>query len=150
MTHAPGRQAIHDVAALINRIDICVLASRAEDGELHARPMSNNGEADWDGQSWFLAPSDGRLVAELRANPEAVTTYRAETGYTFVTISGRTTLETDPSLKRRLWLDELERWFPNGPEDPNVTLIRLDAEAAQWWTEDGDGSADLREVAATS
>jgi general stress protein 26 len=67
-----------------------------------------------------------------------------------VTISGRATLESDPSLKRRLWLDELERWFPNGPEDPNVALIRLDADAAQWWTEHGDGAADLREVAASS
>ena len=150
MTSAPGRQAIREIAALINRIDICILATRAEDGELHARPMSNNGEADWNGQSWFFAPSDGRLVAELRANPEVVTTYRAEQGFTFVTISGRATLESDPSLKRRLWLDELERWFPNGPEDPNVTLIRLDAGAAQWWTEHGDGAANLREMATSS
>jgi general stress protein 26 len=42
----------------------------------------------------------------------------------------------------------LKQWFPNGPEDPNVSLIRLEAEHVDWWGEQGDGSADLREVAA--
>ena len=95
--------------------------------------------------SWFFAPTDGRLVSELRADPAAVAAYRAEEGFTFVSVSGRATLETDEELKERYWLGELERWFPNGPSDPNVTLIRLDAEHADWWTEEGDGSADLRQ-----
>ena len=150
MTDAPGREAIPEIAALINRIDICLFATRGEDGDLHARPMSNNGQVEWDGQSWFFAPTDGRLVAELRADPTAVAAYRAEEGFTFVSISGHATLETDPALKQDRWLEELERWFPNGPDDPKVTLIRLDADAAQWWTADGDGTADLREHAATA
>ena len=150
MTDSTRNEAIPKIAALINEIDICVFATRGEGGELHARPMSNNGQVEWDGQSWFFAPTDGRLVAELRADPAAVAAYRAEEGFTFVSVSGRATLETDDALKERYWLDELERWFPNGPSDPNVTLIRLDAEHADWWTEDGDGSADLREAVASS
>ena len=112
--------------------------------------MSNNGQVEWDGQSWFFAPTDGRLVSELRADPAAVAAYRAEEGFTFVSVSGRATLETDEELKERYWLDELERWFPNGPSDPKVTLIRLDAEHADWWTEEGDGSADLRQAVKSS
>jgi len=150
MTDLTGRQAIPHLAALINEIDICLFATRGDDGQLHARPMSNNGQVEWDGQSWFFAPTDGRLVAELRADPAAVAAYRAEEGFAFVSVSGRTTIETDPELKRRYWLDDLEHWFPDGPSDPNVALIRLDAEEAQWWTEDGDGKADLREAVASS
>jgi general stress protein 26 len=150
MTDSSGRKAIPQIAALINEIDICLFATRGADGQLHARPMSNNGQVEWDGQSWFFAPTDGRLVAELRADPTAVAAYRAEEGFTFVSVSGRVTIETDKELKERYWLDDLERWFPNGPTDPNVALIRLDAEEAQWWTEDGDGKADLREAGASS
>jgi general stress protein 26 len=102
------------------------------------------------GSPWFFAPTDGRLVTELRTDPAAVAAYRAEEGFAFVSVSGRATIETDPELKKRYWLDDLERWFPNGPADPNVALIRLDAEEAQWWTEDGDGMADLREAVASS
>jgi len=150
MTDLTGREAIPQIASLINQIDICLFATRGDDGRLHSRPMSNNGQVEWDGQSWFFAPTDGRLVTELRADPAAVAAYRAEEGFAFVSVSGRATIETDPELKERYWLDDLERWFPNGPADPNVALIRLDAEEAQWWTEDGDGKADLREAVASS
>ncbi len=150
MTDSTGRKAIPQIATLINQIDICLFATRGDDGQLHARPMSNNGQVEWDGQSWFFAPTDGRLVTELRTDPAAVAAYRAEEGFAFVSVSGRATIETDPELKKRYWLDDLERWFPNGPADPNVALIRLDAEEAQWWTEDGDGMADLREAVASS
>ena len=150
MTDLTGREAIPQIASLINQIDICLFATRGDDGQLHSRPMSNNGQVEWDGQSWFFAPTDGRLVTELRADPAAVAAYRAEEGFAFVSVSGRATIETDPELKERYWLDDLERWFPNGPADPNVALIRLDAEEAQWWTEDGDGKADLREAVTSS
>ena len=150
MTDLTGREAIPQIASLINQIDICLFATRGDDGQLHSRPMSNNGQVEWDGQSWFFAPTDGRLVTELRADPAAVAAYRAEEGFAFVSVSGRATIETDPELKERYWLADLERWFPNGPADPNVALIRLDAQEAQWWTEDGDGKADLREAVASS
>jgi len=145
MTDASGREAIPQIAAIISQIDICLFATRGDAGQIHARPMSNNGQVEWDGRSWFFAPSAGRLVAELRADPSAVAAYRAEEGYSFVSVSGRATIETDAELKKEYWLPELERWFPKGPDDESVALIRLDAEHADWWTEDGDGNADLRE-----
>ena len=147
MTETQGREAIPQIAQLLNKIDICLFATRGEGGQLHARPMSNNSQVEWDGDSWFFAPSDGRLVSELESDPTAVTAYRAEEGYTFVSVSGTAEIEADPKLKKRFWLEELERWFPNGPEDPNVSLIRVRADHAEWWGEQGDGSADLRVAA---
>lgn len=150
MTQIHGREAIAHVAGLLKDIDICQFATRGEGGELHARPMSNNGKVEWDGDSWFFAPKDGRLVAELERDPAVVNAYRNGKGYTFVSVSGTATIETDPELKKRFWLEELERWFPNGPEDPNVALLRVQAEHVEWWGEEGDGSADLRRAEATA
>jgi general stress protein 26 len=143
MDHAQGREAIPQIAERLRAIDTCMLATRGDDGELHARPMSNNGQVEWDGSSWFFAPADGRLVAEIRRDPSAVATYRAEDRFAWVALSGRAELVDDADTKRRNWLPELERWFPNGPDDPNVALIRVDATGAQWWTEQGDGVASL-------
>ena len=139
-----GREAISTIAEHLREIDICMLATRGEDGELHARPMSNNGKVDWDGSSLFFAPADGRLVAEIERDPAVVTTYRAADRFAWVALSGRASLVDDAGEKRRNWLEDLDRWFPNGPDDPNVALIRVDATYAQWWTEQGDGVADLR------
>ena len=150
MTEIQGRDAIAHVAQMLKDIDICLFTTRGEDGELHARPMSNNRQVEWDGDSWFFAPRDGRLVAEIERDPTTVTAYKADEGYTFISLSGRAAIETDPELKKRYWLAELERWFPEGPEDSNVVLIRVDAQHAEWWGEAGDGAADLRQGAATA
>ncbi len=138
-----GRDAIPAIAQQLRDIDTCMLATRGDDGELHARPMSNNGKVEWDGSSWFFAPADGRLVAELRKDPKAVTTYRADDRFAWVALSGSVSIVDDAAAKRERWLPELDRWFPNGPDDPKVTLIHLKATAATWWTEGGDGAADL-------
>jgi general stress protein 26 len=138
-----GRDAIPAIAEQLREIDTCMFATRGDNGELRARPMSNNGKVDWDGSSWFFAPGDGRLVAELRRDPTALTTYRADDRFAWVALSGSASIVDDAEAKRERWLPELDRWFPNGPDDPNVALIRLDARAASWWTEEGDGSADL-------
>ena len=140
-----GREAISTIAQHLREIDTCMLATRGEDGDLHARPMSNNGQVDWDGSSRFFAPADGRLVAEVRRDPSVVTTYRAEDRFAWVALSGEATIVDDDDEKREHWLAELERWFPNGPDDPNVALIRIEATYAQWWTDQGDGTADLRD-----
>ncbi len=148
MTAATDRQAILTVAALIKEIDICLLTTRGEDGALDARPISNNGLVDWDGQSWFFAPRHGAMVRQLEADPEATAGYRATEGFTFVSVSGPVSIEDDVELKERFWMADLERWFPGGPSDPDVVLLRLDAQRARWWTAEGDGDADLREAIA--
>jgi general stress protein 26 len=138
-----GREAIAEIAQLLKEIDTCMFVTRGEGDELHARPMSNNGKVEWDGDSWFFAPADGRLVAEIERNGEVVTTYRADDRFAWVALSGTARIVDDAEQKRRLWLAELERWFPNGPDDPNVALIQVSSSAAQWWTDTGDGMADL-------
>ena len=145
--HASGRGAIPAIAKLIRTIDTCMLATRGDDGLLEARPMSNNGEVEWDGNSWFFAPADGRLVAQIRRDPETLTTYHATDRFGWVALSGTARVIDDQDAKRRLWLKELERWFPNGPGDPGVALIEIRSTSARWWTEDGDGHADLRDGA---
>lgn len=137
------REEIGRIAELISAIDICMFTTTAENGELMSRPMSNNREVEWDGDSYFFAPTEGRLVSQLKADPTAATTYRAQEGWTFVALAGKGSVDDDPELKKRYWLDELEQWFPNGPDDPGVSLVRFEATSARWWTEDGDGEAHL-------
>ena len=37
----------------------------------------------------------------------------------------------------------LERWFPEGPEDESVVLIKVVGEHVDFWSKEGDGSLDL-------
>ena len=126
-----------EVGAMLRDIDICMLVTRA-DGRLHGRPMSNNGHVEFDGDSWFFTLRDTPKVRELEADPRVELAYLATESGRWVSVEGRATIEDDADRKRALWMDDLGRWFPDGPDDPEVVLIKATAERIHAWTGEGE------------
>jgi len=56
--HIPNMSSRKDgiarIAKLMAAMDFCMLTTRTKGGRLHARPMSNNGEVEFDGDVWFF------------------------------------------------------------------------------------------------
>lgn len=133
------------VAELLKELDICMLTTRAADGALHGRPMSNNGEVEYDGDSWFFAQDGTRKVVEIEADPAVELAFIDTPNGTWVNVEGRAAIvRDDVERKRDLWLTDLERWFPNGPEDPEVVLIKVEAAHIDAWAGENDRSFDVR------
>ena len=138
------KQAAATIAALMRDIDLCMLVTHAGDGTLHTRPMSNNGEVEFDGDLWFFSDRDSRKTREIAKDPRVLVTFaEAEQGI-WLALEGRASIVTDPAKKRELWLAELERWFDGGPEDESIVLIKVSADRAEHWGSAGDGVVDLR------
>jgi general stress protein 26 len=135
---------IRSIGALMAKLDICMLTTRAEDGGLHGRPMSNNGEVEWDGDSWFFAAADSRKVAEIETDPHVQLGFIDTPNATWVNVQGEAVVVHDEvEEKRRLWQDDLARWFQNGPDDPGVVLIKVRARHIDAWSKDGEIVIDL-------
>ncbi|WP_409253043.1 pyridoxamine 5'-phosphate oxidase family protein [Bacillus sp. SCS-153A] len=45
-------------------------------------------------------------------------------GDTYVEVEGRVEISKDESLKKKLWNDEMERWF-KGPDDPDLIILEI-------------------------
>ena len=112
-------------------------------GQLNSRPMSNNTNVEWDGDTWFFAFTDSSQVLETRANSHVNLTYSAPEEVLFISLKGRGEIVTDVAKKKALWYDDLERWFPDGPEDEAVVLIKVVGEHVGYWSKEGDGSLEL-------
>src|ERR1044071_6666376 len=93
------------VAELLKELDICMLTTRADDGALHGRPMSNNGQVEYDGDSWFFSYRDTLKIHELEADPRVELAYVATESGRWISIEGRATVEDDPERKKALWVD---------------------------------------------
>ena len=133
------------VSRLLKKLDICMLTTCAADGALHGRPMSNNGEVEYDGDSWFFAFSDSRKVREIDADPRTELAFIDTPNGTWVNVEGEATIvRDDVDRKRELWREDLERWFPRGPEDPNVVLLKVHARHVDAWAGEGEYSFDVR------
>ena len=65
-----------ELAKKMADIDFTMLQTRAG-GEIAGRPMSNNGDVDYDGDSWFFTTEDTDMVHEIEADPAVALVFPA-------------------------------------------------------------------------
>ena len=101
-------------------------------GMLRSRPMVAS-RRDFDGTLWFFTRASSHKVEEVRADDRVAVSYADPARQTYVSLSGHARLERDKALIRQHWGDGVRTWFPKGPDDPDIALLRVDVEAAEYW-----------------
>jgi general stress protein 26 len=138
-TFRPGDLAA--VAERMRELDICMLSTRTDDG-IATRPMSNNAQVEYDGDTWFFARRASAVVRQIETDPTVALGYIATERGTWIAIDAEAAIDDDANHKRERWFEELRRWFENGPDDPEVVLIRATAMRIRAWG--GDTDLDVR------
>ena len=123
-----------EVVDLIRGIDICMFITHADE-RIVGRPMSNNGNVEFDGDNWFFSARASGKVEAIAKNPRVELAYVATERGTWVSIEGRAEVVEDDAKKRDLWEKDLQAWFRGGPEDDGVVLVKVNAERVHAWTE---------------
>ena len=118
----------------------CMVTSTAADGALHARPMTPQQVTD-DLEAWFFISRTSEQAADLTARPTVNLSFDGSSDW--LSVAGSATLVDDPRLVEEMWNPAVEAWFPNGPHDPDLALLRVDAESAEYWTAPGGRAASL-------
>ena len=136
-----------EIAEKMRDIDFCVLSTRTASGAIAGRPMSNNREVDYDGDSWFFTCGDTGTVEDIANDPQVGISYQAKSGMLglrpfFVTIEGRAELIRDKGAFAEHWTKDLDRWFEQGIDTPGLTLVRVRADRLHYW--DGYDEGELR------
>ena len=111
---------------------------RGGSDRLRARPMAGYPRRD-ERRIWFLAHREGLKDDEIERNPHVGVTFADLSRQHYVSLSGNAGIEDDVDRKRELWSIAAQAWFPNGPEDEEVILIRVDLDKAEIW--DGEASS---------
>jgi len=134
---------IKNIAKVMRDLDFCMLTTRSRDGALHARPMSNNGEVEFDGDVWFFSAADSRKVEEIEAESRVQLSYSDTDNFRFISMSGEAEIIHDVKKKRELWLEELERWFDDGPDSDDIVLIKVSPSSVAYWNGEETGELSL-------
>lgn len=118
---------------LIKDIDFCMLTTIDERGDLHSRPMSSNGDIDADGNIWFFTGASSHKVSEINDSPRVNVSFADPQNQHYISITGRARLVRDRKKIDELWRPQFTIWFPEGKDDPNVALLRVKIEKAEYW-----------------
>ena len=131
----PQRRAddLQKLRELVKDIDFCMLTTVDETGDLHSRPMSSNGDIDQNGDIWFFTSASSHKVSEIEKLPKVNVSFADPDNQHYISISGTAQLVRDRNKIDELWRPEFKMWFPEGKDDPDVALLRVNLEKAEYW-----------------
>lgn len=141
--------SLNDISEKMRDIDFAVLMTRTDGGRIAGRPMSNNREVEYDGDSYFFTCSDKRSVSDIQNDPKVALVYQSKTGMLgmkpfFLTVEGQATLIDDKAQFAAHWTSDLDDWFEQGIDTSDLTLIRVKALRLHYWDGMEEGELELK------
>ncbi|KAL6049364.1 hypothetical protein QOT17_020520 [Balamuthia mandrillaris] len=120
---------------LVSRFREGMLISE-RNGQLRARPMYVC-KVDEHEDLWFATGLHSEKVQELEKNPHVCVTFQ-DNGH-FISISGTASVVSSEAAKRELWSVHLKPYFPEGPEDKELSFVKVRSQWGEYWDTSGVG-----------
>lgn len=127
-------EQLDTVRDIMKSVRTCMLTTISPEGAMHSAPMTTQ-EAEFDGEVWFIAGAGSDTVRNLRVHPDVNLSYSSDTAW--LSVSGRASVAERPDKKDELWNTFVQAWFPEGKDDPNVCVIKVEGDSAQYWESPG-------------
>ena len=125
-------EAIEKINELIKGKQIAMLTSVSDEGHFHARPMAVL-DVDFDGDVWFFTKKDSPKVEQIQSEPRVNVAYSDPSNQDYVSLAGNARLVVDQALNEKYWKPQFEAWFPDGVDDPELSLLKIEVEGAEYW-----------------
>jgi general stress protein 26 len=116
---------------LIKGIKTAMLTT-IDKGVLRSRPMQTQ-EFDFDGDLWFFTSSNTHKAEEIENDNRVNVSYAAPSVNTYVSVSGTAEIVKDQAKIDEYWNDILKAWFPEGKDSPDLVLLKVSVEQAEYW-----------------
>ncbi len=127
-----GAEAREKVAGLVKGIHICMMNTAGKDGSIDSRPMALQ-NTPFDGTFWFLTRESSEKVDEVQTDRHVTLTFAEPSDHKYVTLKGKASVSQDHAKVHELWNEMYKAWFPNGPEDPEIAVMRVDVSEGDYW-----------------
>lgn len=128
----PDRADIKKLRKLIKSTRIAMLTTTAADGSLRSRPMATL-KARFDGDLWFFTRAAAPKAGEIRDNGRVNLSYVDADEDRYLSVSGVASVVRDSDRTDDLWQGRFKAWFPEGKKDPDLALLRVRVDHAEYW-----------------
>ncbi|MCY7356280.1 MAG: pyridoxamine 5'-phosphate oxidase family protein [Rudanella sp.] len=121
------------IKEMVEDIRIAMMTTVDEGGHLVSRPMAVQ-QMDEDGTLWFFTKKNSPKVDQIENNEHQVNISFADTGdSSYVSISGSAQELDDRAKIDELWSVAAKPWCPEGKDDPELTLLKVHTDMAEYW-----------------
>jgi general stress protein 26 len=134
-------QQIDRVWDIVEKVGIAMLTTRFAGG-LRARPLEARPDRGA-GIIWFLTDVRSGKDEEVAADPDIGLVFIDANDKAYLSISGRADIRRDTAQAAAIWKSTDRVWWPGGPDDPTLRVLRVEPKTAELW----DGPSSLAVVA---
>ena len=113
----------------------------------HFQPMTAFVERDT-GQIWFFTRKDTDLAKEISGDSPAMFIFQNDNLQ--ACIGGKLSVDHDQKRIDQYWNPVVAAWYPEGKDDPFLTLLRMDCKDAEVWISDDGMIKFAWEIAAAN
>jgi general stress protein 26 len=133
MTEKEQIKKFHEI---IQDIKFAMMTTAEKDGSLHSRPMacviSKDSQMNQN-ELWFFTRKSSGKVKAIDQDQHVNLAYSDPSHSRYVSVSGRAELVTDRKKIEEFWSPILKAWFPDGLKDPELALLKVSFESAEYW-----------------
>lgn len=136
----PNHTDLNTVLGMMRDQRFCMLTSVAGDQELHSHPMTPQQIED-DGGVWFFLDNTSETATNLSADSRVNLAFGDSSDW--LSVAGTGTLHHDRQKIEELWNPMVEAWFPDGKDSPELRLLKVEPQSAQFWDTPGGRVASV-------
>lgn len=120
---------------MIHGIRFAMVTTRSADGALRSRPLTTQNRSldPQDPVLWFFVSRDSEVAADAAAEEALNVAYADTDNDRYISIEGRVQLVNDRIEAEKLWSFAAKAWFPGGPADADLRLLRVAVDRAEYW-----------------
>ena len=118
---------------MVGDINVCMLCTNLGERPFNTCPMSAQ-QVEEDGTIWFLSGKDSTHNADIERQGEVQLIFsNKQSEEEYLSVYGKAEINYDRAKAKELF-DQFEKtWFPQGPEDPNLSLIKVTPQSGYYW-----------------
>lgn len=129
----PSREeAVAKIGEMIADARISMLTTVDADGTLWSRPMAIQ-TGDFSGTLHYFTHVDTEKVEHVGRNPNVAVAFSDPKSQNYVTLAGTAAVLNDRAKIAELWSEPMRTWFPEGKDDADLRLLRVDVDRAEYW-----------------
>jgi general stress protein 26 len=123
---------LKSLAERVGEIETAMLTTLDADGTLRSRPLRTL-QMDGEGALWFMTTISSPKIGEIDEHRRVSLSYCRPERETYVWASGVTQILRDEAKARELWTPALRPWLAARHDDPEVVLLKVTVEEAEYW-----------------
>lgn len=130
-------EKLEKVAELVKEIKFAMLTTAEDDGTLRSRPMATM-QMDTDGDLWFFTSISSPKTQEAQHHRHVNLSYSRIDKQDYLAIAGTASFVHDKEKMQQLWSPWIKPWFRDGLDDPDLVLLKVTINEAEYWDAPGN------------